>query len=637
MNQTSLLLSGISNNKIAAAEGKGAISSDVLETKSGDFFTQLAQWISEEKNIANVDASNTTSLNKGNEHEKISTDVLLDQIALLEGEEVSLLDIDGEMASDAELVVIENSLLNEKAIQNTEQDKGSEEKQQDALISKNEKMQIQQDSETLLKRLDEESQALLKPFNKKDIEQSSQLELDNGKSLPLDLPVVILDKKITSAQLLNEDLLSSHLMVKKQNLSQSLIETATDNLTDPSMPFVSGENEMKLDDDKIAIVQQSADELEIDADFLAEQVIQTSLTNIDDVKPVISASFDMKNHVSHLKGQEQELDQGKISDLHLSKMNPDSAFNSNVSQHIDLKLTQDAQAKVSQSMGQFVLPGHEQMALEQKETALKHTLSHAINAVQNPDISNLESGLAASKTVQVSTSSLASIPWVVTHPTSHSINLPIVNEKLLDESALEFVSEAKKGNADSKTEQLVHQLTTSFGPHMTKAGLKLENAVLQTPLQLSQNQEEAANALSEKVNMMMSKNLKYVDIRLDPPELGRMQIKLSMNQDQASVQFTVLNQSTREVIEQSLPRLREMMQQQGLQLAQSSVQQQDAGSNSRQEFAGDHAQQNHSQGERTNHKKEGFFDNQSDKELENNMINHKFKISSSDDGVDYYA
>ena len=96
-------------------------------------------------------------------------------------------------------------------------------------------------------------------------------------------------------------------------------------------------------------------------------------------------------------------------------------------------------------------------------------------------------------------------------------------------------------------------------------------------MQLSARANEAGEALAERVNMMMSKNLKHVDIRLDPPELGRMQIKLALNQDQATVQITVANQSVREIVEQSMPRLREMMQQQGLQLAQSSVDQQDAG------------------------------------------------------------
>ena len=78
--------------------------------------------------------------------------------------------------------------------------------------------------------------------------------------------------------------------------------------------------------------------------------------------------------------------------------------------------------------------------------------------------------------------------------------------------------------------------------------------------------------------MMMSKNLKNVDIRLDPPELGRLQIRLNVGGDGATVHFTVANQQARDVIEQSMPRLREMLAQQGVQLGDSSVQQQSSGS-----------------------------------------------------------
>ncbi len=104
---------------------------------------------------------------------------------------------------------------------------------------------------------------------------------------------------------------------------------------------------------------------------------------------------------------------------------------------------------------------------------------------------------------------------------------------------------------------------------------KAEQALVQQqrPLSLSTNIDQAGEALTERVIVMMSKNLKHVDIRLDPPELGKMQIKLALNQDQASVQIIVANQAVREIVEQTMPRLREMMQQQGLQLGQASVEQ----------------------------------------------------------------
>jgi flagellar hook-length control protein FliK len=86
------------------------------------------------------------------------------------------------------------------------------------------------------------------------------------------------------------------------------------------------------------------------------------------------------------------------------------------------------------------------------------------------------------------------------------------------------------------------------------------------------NKQELANHMQQQVGLMMSKNMKSIDIRLDPPELGAMQIKLTMNNDQAAVSFVVSNQQAKDALDASLPRLRELLEQQGMDLAESDVQ-----------------------------------------------------------------
>lgn len=119
---------------------------------------------------------------------------------------------------------------------------------------------------------------------------------------------------------------------------------------------------------------------------------------------------------------------------------------------------------------------------------------------------------------------------------------------------------------------LAASLSSAIGASSASA-MKMEPHVsaAQAPLMLTK--EQAGEQVSERIQMMMAKNLKQVDIRLDPPELGKIQIKLSINNDQATVQFSVNNNQTRDMLEQAMPRLREMMQQQGMQLAQGSVHQ----------------------------------------------------------------
>ncbi|WP_341205675.1 flagellar hook-length control protein FliK [uncultured Psychrosphaera sp.] len=86
------------------------------------------------------------------------------------------------------------------------------------------------------------------------------------------------------------------------------------------------------------------------------------------------------------------------------------------------------------------------------------------------------------------------------------------------------------------------------------------------------NKQELANHMQQQVGLMMSKNMKSIDIRLDPPELGAMQIKLTMNNEQAAVSFVVSNQQAKDALDASLPRLRELLEQQGMDLAESDVQ-----------------------------------------------------------------
>lgn len=184
---------------------------------------------------------------------------------------------------------------------------------------------------------------------------------------------------------------------------------------------------------------------------------------------------------------------------------------------------------------------------------------------------------------------------------------------------------AKEDSKDSTFAQQIAsatgaQGTATVGSAPTRAEIQ---AAQQAPLQLTK--ELANEQVAEKVQMMMSKNLKNLDIRLDPPELGQMKIRMTMNNDVANVHFTVSNQQARDVIEQTLPRLREMLAQQGLQLADSSVQQQNSGQG--QDRYNNGEQQ--SGANRTN-------GGQGDENLDSGS-NLELNVASKRDGISYYA
>ncbi|WP_136680261.1 flagellar hook-length control protein FliK [Neptunomonas sp. XY-337] len=78
-------------------------------------------------------------------------------------------------------------------------------------------------------------------------------------------------------------------------------------------------------------------------------------------------------------------------------------------------------------------------------------------------------------------------------------------------------------------------------------------------------------AVSERVVWAAGQQVQTATIQLDPPELGSLQVKLQVTQEGVNVSFTSPHANVRDAVEQSIPRLREMMAEQGLDLAESSV------------------------------------------------------------------
>lgn len=86
---------------------------------------------------------------------------------------------------------------------------------------------------------------------------------------------------------------------------------------------------------------------------------------------------------------------------------------------------------------------------------------------------------------------------------------------------------------------------------------------------------QAPAELQQRVNLMLSERLQQAEIQLDPLGLGKMKIQLKLGAvGEASVQFLVQHGQTRELLEQAMPRLREMLAGQGILLGQTVVQQQ---------------------------------------------------------------
>lgn len=77
--------------------------------------------------------------------------------------------------------------------------------------------------------------------------------------------------------------------------------------------------------------------------------------------------------------------------------------------------------------------------------------------------------------------------------------------------------------------------------------------------------------VSEQVRVFVNNGLQEARLQLTPAELGRVQITINTEGDNARVVFVAETAVARDLLDQSMPRLREMLQQSGIQLAQGDV------------------------------------------------------------------
>nr|WP_298719795.1 flagellar hook-length control protein FliK [uncultured Steroidobacter sp.] len=80
-----------------------------------------------------------------------------------------------------------------------------------------------------------------------------------------------------------------------------------------------------------------------------------------------------------------------------------------------------------------------------------------------------------------------------------------------------------------------------------------------------------ADEIGSRMTMMVEQGKHTASLRLSPEHLGPLEVRITMNGDQASVQFGAAHVDTRNALESALPRLREMFASQGLSLADANV------------------------------------------------------------------
>lgn len=101
-----------------------------------------------------------------------------------------------------------------------------------------------------------------------------------------------------------------------------------------------------------------------------------------------------------------------------------------------------------------------------------------------------------------------------------------------------------------------------------------ELSALKERLIFGRDERSWTPALGQKIVTMVGNQVQEAAIHLDPPELGSLEVKLHIQQEQASVHIQVQHPQVRDVLESQAQRLREALAEQGLTLNNFDVSEQ---------------------------------------------------------------
>jgi flagellar hook-length control protein FliK len=182
---------------------------------------------------------------------------------------------------------------------------------------------------------------------------------------------------------------------------------------------------------------------------------------------------------------------------------------------------------------------------------------------------------------------------------------------------------SQAGNHSSDASTILNQLAATSSMERSLSGSRPGNAATLESmpgfsLTASAGSKEFDQQLSSRIRWMGNLKMSAAELKLHPAELGSIEVRISTEDDQTRVSFITSTSAAREVIENSMPRLRELLGDSGLQLEQGDVSQREQGTEEQTAELG----------------RNNRFDAEDDSESESQIIHMKRESRSQ---VDHYV
>ncbi len=115
--------------------------------------------------------------------------------------------------------------------------------------------------------------------------------------------------------------------------------------------------------------------------------------------------------------------------------------------------------------------------------------------------------------------------------------------------------------------------------------LSNSSAIYQADINQPFGSVDWSKGLGKQVVMLVNQNIRSAELRLNPANMGTVEVRIDMEDDQVNVAFTSRHAAVRDAIEVAMPRLREMMDSNGLSLADTDISDQSFAQQSELAFA----------------------------------------------------
>ena len=276
--------------------------------------------------------------------------------------------------------------------------------------------------------------------------------------------------------------------------------------------------------------------------------------------------------------------------------------------------------------------------MDAKDKANANTLARSLELLKQ-----VSSGMNVSPRLNMTSSDRVDSNLVASKTTLESALMEKQATAFSSNSAFENGSFSENSNSQQSFNQ---NFLNSLNQANKTVSTESKPTLNQTPdlLTLSKNLKENAEALTEKVMKMASRNLKSMVLDLNPTNLGKMKITLDLTSadEIAKISIGASQAGTRALVESTLDSLKETLKQNFIE-AQTDVVDYEEGEPNHEQYASDdeqHQPQHESSQQKSSDNGILFAsDENSENETENSQLNDLENINNSQNanGISYFA